>query len=243
MPHLLRRVPVLACALAVAAGASARAAPGDPVLTPGATVLTLQAQGESRPAPDMAGLTLGVTTTAPTAAAAQARNAGRMAAVVDALHRAGLAGRDLQTASISLAPQYAYEEGRPPRATGYQASNTVTAVVRDLRRLPAVLDAVAGAGADEVRGPDFGLSDPQSAADAARRQAMDRLGAEAALYARAAGLRVARLASLSETAAPAPELPHPVMFARAMAAKAPTPVETGEVAVRVEVTAVYELAR
>ena len=241
MPFAPRPLRALLPALVLLAAPVARAA--DVPAVPGATVLTVQAQGEARLAPDRAGLTLGVTTTAATAAAAQQQNARRMAAVVEALHRAGLSGPDLQTSSLSLAPQYSYEEGRPPRLTGYQAANSVTATVRDLRRLPEVLDAAAAAGADEVRGPDFGLSDPQAATDAARRQAVDKLGAEAALYARAAGLRVVRLASLSETGVATPEPPAPVLFARAMSAKAATPVEAGEVVVRVDVSAVYELAR
>lgn len=242
MPVVPRPLLALVPVLALLAGGPARAAPVE-AATPGATVLSVQAQGEARLAPDRAGLTLGVTAAAATAAAAQQAVARRMTAVVEALHRAGLSGRDLQTASLGLSPQYAYAEGRPARLTGYQASNAVTATVRDLARLPGVLDAATAAGADEVRGPDFGLADPQAAADAARRRAVEKLQAQAALYARAAGLRVVRLASLTETGTATPDAPRPMMFARAALAKAATPVEAGEVVVRVDVSATYELAR
>ena len=193
--------------------------------------------------PDMATITLGVATDAPTAAAAQARDAQRMAMVIDALHRAALAGRDLQTSSLSLSPQYVYAEGQPPKLTGYRASNGVTVRVRDLSRLATVVDAVAQAGADEVSGVAFALQDPQGAEDAARRDAVRKLQAQAQLYAGATGLRLQRLVTLAETGGYSPQPPRPMMAMSMRAKEVSTPVEAGELDVRVQVRATYELAR
>ena len=206
-----------------------------------ATTLDVQAEGVSHVAPDMATMTLGVSTDAPRAADAQARNAKRMTEVVAALARAGLAGRDVQTSGLSLSPQYAYADGQPPRLTGYRASNGVTVRVRDLRRLAEAVDAAAAAGADEVGGVSFGLQDPQGSEDAARRDAVRRLQAQARLYADAAGLRLVRLVNLSETGGYAPQPPRPMMAMRAKAADVATPVEAGELDVRVQVRATWEL--
>ena len=239
--------PARAAALALLFAASAlTAAPaladdGDAQFR--ATTLNLTAQGEIHVAPDMATITLGVNEQAPSAQAAMAANATHMTAVTAALRRQGVADRDIQTSNLNLNPQYQYADGQPPRLTGYQAVNEVSVTVRDLAKLGGVADAVVEAGANQVSGIAFGLSDPAAAEDQARRAAVKALAAKAALYAEATGYRVVRLVNLSEGGGYTPQPPRPLAMMRmAAAAEAPTPVEPGEVQVRIEVTGMYELA-
>jgi uncharacterized protein YggE len=207
-----------------------------------ATTLNLSAFGETRLAPDMATINLGVVTEAPTAQAAMQGNATRMTQVMAALKRGGVAEKDVQTSQLSVEPQYAYEQNQPPRLTGYRAANQVTVTVRDLSRLGAAVDAVVGAGANQVSGISFGLADPTAAENAARQAAVKALAAKADLYAAATGYRVLRLVSLSEGASYTPPQPVP-MVAMARFEKAETPVAPGETRVRIDVSGVYELAR
>lgn len=209
-----------------------------------ATTLNLSAYGETKIAPDMATITLGVQTDAPTAAEALSQNAAKMNQVIAALKKGGIADRDIQTSNLSLNPQYVYQENLPPRLTGYQVSNQVTVRVRDLKRLGQAVDAVVGAGANNVGGISFGLSDPSAAENAARQDAVKALRAKAELYAAAAGYSVGRLVSLSENGGYAPPPPMPMV---AMAAKAErfdsTPTAGGELSVRIDVNAVFELVK
>jgi hypothetical protein len=233
--------------LALLAGPSAALAQTTALQSPApdtaahATTLALSATGEVRTAPDQAIVTLGVSVQALDAAAAMRANAARMAQVLAALKRQGQPGRDIQTANLSLNAQYVYAQNQPPKLSGYQASNDVVLTVEDLGRLGPILDAAGAAGATEVRGVSFGLKDPQAAEDTARLQAVKALKAKAELYAQAEGLRIVRLASLTENGGYQPGPPQP-MFAMAKAASASTPVEAGQLSVRVEVSAVYELA-
>jgi hypothetical protein len=204
------------------------------------TTLTLSAAGEVQAAPDTARITLGVSVQAPDAAAAMRLSAARMAQVLAALKQQGLPERDIQTSDIGLNPQYVYDQGQPPKLTGYEARNDVILTVDDLGRLGPVLDAASAAGAAEIRGISFGFKAPKTAEDEARRRAVKALTAKAELYAQAEGLHLVRLQSLAETGGYQPGPPQP-MFARAMAAPA-TPVEAGQLSVRVEVSAVYEMA-
>lgn len=208
-----------------------------------ATTLTVSAHGDIRTAPDMATISLGVETQAPTAAQAMAANADRMSQVVAALKRGGIPARDIQTSGLNLGAQYDYQPNVQPRLTGYTASNQVTVTVNDLGKLGPSLDAVVAAGANQVNGVSFGLKDPGAAEDAARVRAVQALQARASLYANAAGLRVVRLINLSEGGGYSP--PQPVRFmAKAMAAdSAPTPVEPGQLNVRIDVSGMYELAK
>jgi len=239
----LRTLPALALAAALAfAGAAGAQVPGDAEAMFHATTLSISAEGEVKATPDQASISLGVQTTAPTAAQAMADNAQRMTQVIAALRRQGLEGKDVQTSQISLQAQYNYQPNKSPELTGYQASNQVTVTVGDLAKLGAVLDAVTASGANQIEGVSFGLKDPDAVQDQARLKAVKALGAKAQLYAGAAGYRVGRLVSLSEGGGV-----QPLAFASKVmtmaAARAPTPVEPGELTVRAEVTGLYELAR
>jgi len=246
--------PVTAGALALlllAAAPAALAQPGapSPTVAPApaanpfaATTLSLDAEGKVEVQPDMAEITLGVTTEAPTAAAAMQANAQRMAAVIAALKARGLAPRDIRTSGLNLNPQYRYVENQPPQLTGYQAANQVTVTVRDLARLGPAVDASVSAGANQVNGISFDLADRTAAEDAARLAAVKALSAKAELYARATGHRILRLVSLSEGAAAPPMQPMPMIAMTAQRfAKADTPVSPGAMTVRVQVSGLYEL--
>ncbi len=209
-----------------------------------ATTFNLSATGETRVAPNMASISLGVMTEGKTAAEALAANATRMTAVMATLKKAAIAEKDIQTSNLSVNPQYRYVENQPAVLIGYQVSNQVTVVVRDLKKLGAAVDATVNAGANQVNGISFGLSDPSAAETAAREAAVRALSAKADLYARATGYRILRLVTLSEGGGYAPQPPMP-MVTMAMRGKAEdaSPVSGGELSVRIDISAVYELTR
>lgn len=230
-------------ASAAAPSALAQAAPTAADNMFRATTLNLAAYGETKVAPDMALITLGVTTEARTAAEALSGNSTRMTAVVASLRKAGIAEKDIQTSNLNLNPQYRYEENRPPQLVGYQASNLATVTVHDLKRLGPAVDATVNAGANQVQGISFGLEDPTEAENVARQAAVKSLAAKADLYAKATSHSVLRLVSLSEGASVMPRPPMPMADFAAARMKAETPVSPGEMTVRVDVTGLYELSR
>jgi uncharacterized protein YggE len=246
MKTIVRAAAVAALlSTAAAPAALAQAAPPAAESMFRATTLNLAAYGETKVAPDMATITLGVMTEGQTAQAAMQANAQRMQGVMAALRRGGVPERDIQTSNLSLQPQYQYGENQPPRLTGYQASNQVTITVRDLANLGRAVDAAVNAGANQVHGISFGLNDPTRAENAAREMAVRALAEKAELYARATGHRVVRLVTLSEGAASYPVPPPMPMAAMASFRKemADTAVSPGEMKVRVDVTGLYEIGR
>ncbi|MEZ5970516.1 MAG: SIMPL domain-containing protein [Hyphomonadaceae bacterium] len=213
---------------------------GQLVLAEG-TLLSVSAEGKSEARPDLATINLGVTTEGQTAAAAVAENARRTNALIQALRRAGVAERDIQTANVSVYPQQQYVEGQQPRITGYQANNTVTAKVRNINNTGRVIDAAVGAGGNTVNGVSFSHADPDAQLDIARRAAIAEARRRAELYANALGMRVNRIVSVSEGGGYAP--PMPVALERFAAAQdaAPTPISPGEIETRVSVNVTFEL--
>jgi uncharacterized protein YggE len=217
-----------------------------PALTPvpviSGTRLDVVAEGEVTRTPDIATISAGVVTQAATAGVAMSENAQRMAATVAALKRAGVADRDIQTASINLSPQYRYGENKPPVLTGYQASNQVSVRFRDIKRTGAILDALVTVGANQINGPSFGVDKPEDALDEARTAAVTKARARADLYARAAGLSVKRILSITESGGfVPPPYPMPMMQMAREKAAADTPIEAGEQKLSVTVSVSFEL--
>ena len=222
-------------ALTLAAALPAMAQTGaTPLVLPEGTLLDINAEGSSTRVPDLAVVQAGVVTQAATAGEAMQQNSARMAAVLAALRKAGIADRDIQTSSISLNPQYRYADNQPPVITGYQATNSVSIKFHDIAKSGGILDALVAQGANQISGPNLSLANPDAALDEARADAVARARARAELYAKAAGLSVARILSISENGEnPGAPPPAPVMYARAQADMAKTQIEPGETDVTV----------
>jgi hypothetical protein len=207
------------------------------------TTLSLTAEGKVEQASDVADIQTGVMTQAATASEAMHQNAERMSRVVAALKAAGVASRDIQTSGLNLNAQYRYQDNQPPQLVGYQAVNNVSVRVRDLPRMGRIIDTLVAQGANQINGPTFRLDKPEPALDLARANAVKTARDRAQLYATAAGMRVKRIVSISESGAYAPP-PYPVPMVRAQAMMkeaADTAVEPGEVSMTVNVNVTFEL--
>lgn len=210
------------------------------------TRLTLTATGHSEAPPDLAILSLGVVTTASSAARASADNARRMTALTEALRAAGVGDRDVQTAGISIGPQYVYQQNVPPRITGYQASNTLIVRVRRLDSLGTVIDAAISAGGNTLNSVAFAHSDPSVEQQAARRNAAIDARARADAYAAGFGLHVTRVVSVREQGARGGDEEVVVTGTifrnnNNLEARPTTPVVPGELSTDVQIDVTFEL--
>lgn len=236
---LLMAAP-LALGLAALPALAQQAAPAAPPATPPA-VLNVTGTGIASSAPDLALVTLGVTTEATAAADAMSQNNGKQTAVIDALKAAGIEARDLQTTGLRLDQRMAYPDGQAPRIEGYTAANMVVAQVRDLDGLGAALDAAIGAGATNLQGLEFQREDDRAQRDEARSNAVADALHRAQVMAEAADVTLGPIISITElddtNRGPMP------MFARmgGAAAEAAMPVEAGETAISVSVAVQFTL--
>lgn len=251
--------PLIATALVVALAAPWAAATflparaGDTAIAPVSatqaaphTVPTIMvtAQADMRVAPDMATINAGVVTQSTTADAAMQDNRTKMNAVFAALKKAGIAEKDMQSSGITISPQYKYAENMPPEVTGYQASNSVNVILRDMSAIGGVIDALVSQGVNQLNGPTFDVEDKDKALNAARTEAVKKARARAELYADAAGVKIARLQNISEQSMMSPQTPYPMMRMAAMdSAAASTPVAPGEVLLSVSVGMTYEISQ
>lgn len=241
------RTVLLATALALPAAGFAAPAFAQSQMTHQPSTLSLSATGEVRISPDLAVVSAGAVTRGDSAAAALRANSQLMNEVFGALDRAGIAERDRQTSNLSVNPVYANDDNRNmprgesqgPRIVGYEARNTVTAVVRDLDNLGQTIDALVSNGANQLQGVQFSAEDPSEARNEARRRAIAQLNDLRDLYAGAAGFQIVALHSISESGG---RRPQPTMMrVESMAMDAGTPVASGELTVSVTVNAEWRI--
>ncbi|MGH7299145.1 MAG: SIMPL domain-containing protein [Candidatus Rokuibacteriota bacterium] len=202
------------------------------------STVTVSGTGTVSAAPDMAEITTGVVTQAPTAAPALAANSQAMERLLQALGGLGVAARDIQTTNISVSPlRRQGRDGHPPEITGYEVTNQVRVKVRDLSRLGRVLDQQVGQGANLVYGIRFGRQEPEPLLDEARKRALADARGKAELYAAAASMKVGRVVAVQEAGA---AMPRPEMAPR-MAMSAAVPVAPGEQEIQASVTVTFTL--
>ncbi|MGH8081564.1 MAG: SIMPL domain-containing protein [Lysobacter sp.] len=248
LSRLSLRPLALAAVLAFGAATAMTASAQSPayVATDG-TLLSVSASADAKRVPNIATISTGVVTQAADANAAMRANAEQMAKVVAAIKAAGIAERDIQTSGINLNPQYRYAENQPPVITGYQASNNVNMVVRDIAKVGKILDSLVATGANQINGPTFDLDDKDKdvAFDEARRGAIEKAQARAQMYAKTLGMQVRRIVSVSEGGRFAPPMPMPMMAMRMekAGAAADTSVSPGENTLSMSLDVVFELGK
>jgi uncharacterized protein YggE len=240
MTRIAARVFALS-AMLVAGPALAADVKGPP---PMPRLITVSGQGESSAVPDQAELTAGVVTQGATAAEALAANSRAMTNVFDALKKAGIAEKSIQTSNFSVSPQYTPykpDSTEPPRIVGYQVSNNVTVKVSDLKKLGPDLDALVSSGANQVSGVSFSIADTKSLMEDARAKAVKDAMAHAETYAKAAGVDLGRVMSISEGGGQAPQPVFLAMAREAPMAAPPPPMAEGEQTIEADVTMMFEI--
>ena len=187
--------------------------------------------------PDQAQIDGGVTSDAKTAREASEANNAAMSKVLLALKGAGIDEKDYQTSRLSLQPQFATSSKASERAPGivsFRASNRVTVRIRDVTKVAGIIDVLVGAGANEIGGINFTVTQASKHLDEAREKAVADARRKAEIYAKAAGVTLGEPISISEEGAPVPVFRGKV--AAPMAAGAPVAQGEETLSVTVNVT-------
>jgi uncharacterized protein len=204
--------------------------------------ITVAGHGEVSATPDVARVALGVEADGETAEAALGAASERLAEILAALDAAGITPSDRQTVSLGLYPIYAADESnrRPETVDGYRAQSMLSVKSADIGSVGALIDTLAGAGANRIDAISFELSEPDGPTAEARRGAVADAIARAQLYAGAAGVGLGPILSISESGTGQPG-PNP-LYARAAEMAAAVPIEQGSITVGADVLVVFGIA-
>jgi len=202
--------------------------------------ITVHGTGRITMKPDTATFSIGIEATARRAGAAMDEASSKMAAIIAALTKQGVAEADLTTTQISLNATYDYNSGKSrPTLTGYSATQTLSVKARALAKAGSLIDVSVDAGANQVGGIEFSVDDPTDATDQARTAAVEDARRRAEALAKAAGVNLGAVISITENGANVPP-PIPYGYARDAAA-AETPVQPGTTELTVEVDVVFAI--
>jgi uncharacterized protein YggE len=208
-------------------------------------VLTAQTRGHIRAfgeasvsvKPDLARVSIAVTTEAATAQEASAQNATKSTAVFTALEQAVGRNGEIKTISFIVTPKYSYPRDAAPVLAGFTATNMVEVTVGDLNITGRVIDTAISAGATRVDSLRLTLKDEEPPRAQALRLAGAKARARADAIALGLGVRVGALVSAEEGFV---YQAVPVDSRLAAAPAAATPIETGSLEIRAQITVQYE---
>jgi uncharacterized protein YggE len=162
-----------------------------------------------------------------------------MKGVFAALEKMGVPQKNIQTVNFSVSPQYTNGgNNEPPRLTGYQINNEVSVRLEDVDRLGMALDALVSSGANQMNGVNFSIRDSAPVLEKARADAITDARVRAETYAKAAGVTLGPVLSISEGGGEVRPLR---MAAPMMFASKSVPVAAGEQSVMADVTVVWEI--
>ena len=203
-------------------------------------VITVMGESTIDTAPDLAMISLGVTTNGKSATEAMAANNAALAVVLERLRATGIEERDLQTSNLSLSPNWVgYDSGSTPTINGYTANNMLTVRVRALDTLGSVLDAAITDGANTLNGLTFELANTRPLMDQARTAAVADAMARATLLVTAAGGKLGRVVAISETGG----YTNPAPMFRSDAEASAVPVAAGQIGITASVTVTFEFSQ
>jgi uncharacterized protein YggE len=200
-----RPIVLTACALALGLAAFVALRPGSSsgaleaaqaatVGPPDQHTLTFSGQGSIDLHPDTATIELTTVSDSSSSQAALDATSQSMQAVIDAMKGltiVSIGADDLQTGSIS-----SYQDWDSPRT--WHASQTLTVTLHDVSKAGAVIAAGNRAGADQVSGPSFSVTDQKAAYRTALREALADAREKADVVAQAMGGNVAGVLSVTE---------------------------------------------
>jgi len=202
--------------------------------------ISVTAEGEASAAPDMAVVSFAVSAAGKGLDQTRDDVNARASSVLARLRTVGIADTDLMAPDVGIHPQYDHRKGQ--RLIGYRVVRHMTARVRDLARLGAVLDGIVAAGANEVQGAQMSASDPSASEHEALRRAVAAARAKAEAIADAAGVAVGLVERIEEEAGHGPPMPKMRMMAMAEPADGPTEVAAGDLTVSRRVRAWFGIA-
>ena len=194
MKKLLSIILVLALLLpCIALGETVAVAENATITVTGSASVTLKA--------DYARISVGVSSKAATVEQAANENNAAIYAVIDALKEAGVAEEDIATSNYSVYAEYDYASFGGQKLTGYNVTNQLTVIIRDMAHIGATLDKATAAGANNIYNIEFLSTKADEAQDEATVYAVQDAMRRAKLLASAAGLNLGGIKSISDTVA------------------------------------------
>ena len=197
---------------------------------------------------DSAKISIAVVTDGRNLEQTSSENASKTRGVVREIKGLNIRTLKLKTSNYRVTPQKDYK-ARPPKIKGYEVHNAIEVTLEGFepehlsKHVSKIVGKSLESGANNIHHIQFYIKNKEplekEALTQATQEAMDR----ARTLAKAAGVKLKRIASLSTHPIHIPPRPHMLRAAdmQAEAAAAAPPIEIGESQIRVQVSVTYEI--
>ncbi len=135
--------------------------------------LSVVGQGEITVEPNMATFTVAVSSQRRTAAEAKETADHAVGNLLSSLMAEGISKSDIQSANLSVYPQYTYPKDGKRILSGYQGSRNVTVTVHHLDKLNRYLNTALNDGMNQVKTVQFSVKDKDKYRALAREKAVE----------------------------------------------------------------------
>lgn len=205
------RVFALSVLLPMDVGAQGVAIPTPPpppltetqVLVPGQNVVIVSGTSSIDMAPDLVSIDLGVSTTGPTVRKIVDENNAKVAKIVSLLKAKGVKPEQIRTSRFDLRP--VEKDGA---RTGYEVSNTIGVSSQNVSDVGSLLDAAIDSGANEIRGPEFGVANEKVVQDRCLSEAFGDAKAKAMKLAQLSDRKLEKVLAVTDGSSSPFELKH-----------------------------------
>lgn len=209
---------------------------------------TFDAMGEAKinTIPDQAEVRMGIAITDTTVKVTQDKANTVINSVNEKMAELGIEKSQIKTENYSLYPNYDYSSGSNQRITGYTLNTNLVVTIKDFAKLNQAVDAATAAGANQIGGITFSLSDDkkEEVEKEAREEAIGNAQEKARELAGLAGMKLGKIVNIYEVPN-AVNYPYPMAevaydMAKGAGGGAPTNVEPGSTTYTYQVTLSYE---
>jgi uncharacterized protein YggE len=239
-----KKVIFLTLAVIAAAALSACASTTAPAAASGEKELrtiSVNGTGTVSLTPDMAIVQIGVQTEAADSQEAVAANNAAANLIMAAMSELGIEEGDLKTTNFSVYPRTRYDDNGEIIDVTYTVNNTVQVTVRQLDLLGDVLNEAVLAGANNIGGIQFDLSDREAAYTQAMEQAMANARARAEVLAGAGEVEIVGVQTINAYIGGGGIIARNTFAEAGIGGAQNVPVSSGEMEITVEVNVTFEI--
>lgn len=220
--------------------------------------VAVSGEGKAFAKPDIALISLGVTSEAAKSQDAVNQNNAKMDEIIKALKNVGVEDKDIQTTLYNLNPVYGYGAEQPiplgapasgavsvyprpsNRIVGYSLDQQVEVKIRNFDNINSILDAATSKGANMVGSLQFTIDDMEKFRAEAREKAIAQAKEKATLLFQQAGLSIDKLVDVSEGFGSGP-MPLSQRFAAATEKSVAPNIQAGQLEIDSTITLTYRV--
>lgn len=211
---------------------------------PPARTVVVSGTGKAVGIPDKATVSFSVVSSGSNPAKVQEQNTKTMNEVIAYLKEQAVEEKDIKTSGYNLSPKYSYnQETGKSDIYGYELNQTVTVTIGDLGKVGTIIGGLGQRGINQIGNLYFEVENKDELTAQAREEAFTKAKEKAKEMAKAAGVRLGRAISFSESGGGSP-----IFYEKAMAYgvgggdSVPSPqIEPGSQEINVNVSVTYEL--